>query len=227
MKHYHLPGPEVYAGIEQLGLKTDLQGWHSSHPELRALVHEVHAGQPGGLQTLVEVGSWKGASAIYLAQCRAERPGPWRLICVDTWLGSLEHWMLRGKPGLAVPRDAHGWPRLYHQFLHNVAAVGLADRIVPVPLPSSIGADLLRRVLPALPEFIYLDASHARADVAADLAAWWPLVAPGGLLVGDDLALPGVVRAVLEFAQAHPAGLQSYQERDGTLWILRKRGAAA
>lgn len=228
---YSLPGPEIYAGIERLGLAEDLQGWHSTHPIFAELVDELSGSNPRRhLCDIVEVGSWKGASAIHLARCRRNCEWidgeAWRVICVDTWLGSLEHWMLRDKPGMAVPRDAHGYPSLYHQFLHNVAAAGFTERIVPVPLPSLIGADLLQRCA-IRPQLLYLDGSHAYADVAADLAAWWPLVAPGGILFGDDFAFPGVNAAVMEFASAKPAGFRSLTFRDGNFWIMRKREAAA
>jgi len=53
--------------------------------------------------------------------------------------------------------------------------------------------------------FVYIDGDHSYASVAADLAAFWPKVAPGGMVGGHDFtrAHSGVARAALEWAAAH------------------------
>ncbi len=44
---------------------------------------------------------------------------------------------------------------------------------------------------------VLLDADHSEESVAADIAAWWPKVTPGGLMGGDDYhVFPGVKAAV-------------------------------
>lgn len=218
---YGLPGPEIYEGVDLLDLQTDLRGWHSTHPVFAELIGALHAAHDGGLHTIVEVGSWKGASAIHMASTRRKLGGDFKVICVDTWLGSLEHWCLRDTEGMGVPRR-HGYPLLYFQFLYNVATAGCADVIVPVPLPSTIGAALLHRQ-EVRPQLVYLDASHAYVDLSADLRTWWPLLAAGGILFGDDHMMPGVLQAVSEFSTSKPEGLLSCHIRDGGFWILHKR----
>jgi hypothetical protein len=220
-EHYGLPGPEIYHEIEAMKLETDLHGWHSAHPLFRELIMSLDETLPGGLREIAEVGSWKGASAIHMAkQRRSISPNPFRVICVDTWLGSLEHWVLRAKPEMALPRW-RGYPQLYFQFLHNVHAEGCGDVITPVPLPSTIGAQLLAR-LQIQPQLIYLDGSHAYTDVRADLAAWWPMLAPGGVMFGDDLAMPGVGQAVKEFVARGPHAFGGRINIEGNFWVLRK-----
>lgn len=57
-------------------------------------------------------------------------------------------------------------------------------------------------------DFIHIDADHSYKAVLADLRAWWPRLAPGGCLSGDDYADTdnpaegryGVVEAVNQFA---------------------------
>lgn len=197
--------PSIYDGIEALGLKTDLAGWHSTDPLFAELIEEA---QP---RNIIEVGSWKGASAIHMARQAGEEA---RVFCVDTWLGGrglLHH------EGLA---KKHGYPQVYFQFLHNVKACGMHERIVPVIATSRDGARILAAAR-AQVELIYIDGSHEEEDVADDVADYWPLLRPGGVMFGDDLneaAFPGVRRAVEGFADFK--GL--LMEEHGHFWILRK-----
>ena len=48
-------------------------------------------------------------------------------------------------------------------------------------------------------DVVFIDGNHLFDAVLADLEAWWPKVAQGGLLIGDDLAWPGVAAAVETF----------------------------
>ncbi len=57
-------------------------------------------------------------------------------------------------------------------------------------------------------DFVFIDASHAYADVAEDIKAWLPKLRPGGWLCGhdyDNRFFPqwGVTQAVDEFARQH------------------------
>ena len=66
------------------------------------------------------------------------------------------------------------------------------------------------------PEFVYIDGSHVEADVAADLAAWWDVLPPYGMLAGHDYdaAHPGVVAAVNRFAQERDLCVRLTHETD-------------
>ena len=58
--------------------------------------------------------------------------------------------------------------------------------------------------MPPLWDFVYIDAAHDEASVAADLEAWAPLVRPGGILAGHDYVKArhcGVVQAVNKFSE--------------------------
>lgn len=51
-------------------------------------------------------------------------------------------------------------------------------------------------------DFVYIDANHARAHVAADMRAWWGKLSPCAILAGHDFYIPdhlGVTDAVIEF----------------------------
>lgn len=112
-----------------------------------------------------------------------------------------------------------GRPTIYEQFLANIRARGLERYVTPLPQTSLTAAQYLRH-RGILADLVYVDASHVEADVLADLEAYWPLLRPGGLLVGDDHVplFPGVIRACAEFARRH--GLEPLVA--GVKFVLRK-----
>jgi hypothetical protein len=192
-------GQDPFAGPPDSLRPADLQGWRSRHPFLEEVVVERRPG------VIVEVGVWKGASVLYLAGLMAEHGVEGTVIAVDTWLGAVDHW---ADPGLhAELRAEHGYPNLYRTFLSNVLHEGQAGRVVPLPLDSTNAAALMQmRGIAA--DVIHLDAGHEEASVAADLAAWWPVLRPGGMLIADDYdaeggRFPGVMRAVNAFCAAN------------------------
>src|SRR5687768_5229089 len=70
----------------------DVQGWGSDDP---LLVEAIHALRPA---RICEVGSWKGRSAINMAKAVKSLGLNTEIVCVDTWLGSPEHWLRRNEP---------------------------------------------------------------------------------------------------------------------------------
>ena len=173
----------------------DLQGWRSIHPYLEAAVID---GRP---RVIIEIGTWKGASALFLARTMAAHDVAGTVIAVDTWLGAVDDWADAAL--FAELATEHGYPSLYRTFLANVVHAGMTDRIVPLPLDSVNAAELLR-LRDVTADVIHLDAGHEEASVAADLRAWWPILRPGGLLIADDYdrlggRFPGVTRAVDAF----------------------------
>src|SRR5690606_34665652 len=108
------------------------------------------------------------------------------VLCVDTWLGGLEHWEYRDneKWGIGQYCD-HGYPKLYYQFLANVLHAQLQDYIVPLPTASSVAARYLKRA-GVVADVIYIDASHEEDDVYQDLVQYWDLLSSQGILFGDD-----------------------------------------
>lgn len=201
---------------------VDLQGWNSDHPIFDRLVEEVRP------RTIIEVGTWKGRSALHLAVASAGLTvlddvsgaavaAPSRIYCVDTWQGGIDH-VLSDQPQDAIPRDAAGSPRLYHQFMRNVSAEpDLARRIHPIVNTSLNGARLLAH-LGVSAELIYVDGSHEYQDAYTDLCAYVQLLTEGGVMFGDDFRFPGVFPAVIRFA--HEYG-RKVEEIDRNFWILR------
>jgi hypothetical protein len=185
---------DPYEGFDPTVL-PDLQGWGSTHPIFEEVIKTIRP------KIICEVGTWKGASAIHMATVCATHSIDAKIICIDTWLGTLECYAWKDtRPELHRDlRMINGWPHLYYTFIANVIAAGFADTIIPLPQTSSIAARLLRE-LNISPDIIYIDASHDYSDVREDLYAYYELVRPGGIVFGDDfIDWPGVTRAVLEF----------------------------
>ncbi len=98
-------------------------------------------------------------------------------------------------------RLVNGYPQFYQQFLANMVHMHLDDVVVPFPTTSVIGGRFLRDHGYSA-EIVYVDGSHEYDDALADLELYWQIVAPGGALVGDDIWIDDVRRAVERFASA-------------------------
>lgn len=170
-------GPEIFSEADTMDRAPDLQGWNSKHILFRKVIEAVKP------ETIIEVGVWKGASVIHMAQIAAALNLSTRIIAVDTWLGSSEHWLndeLRAELCLR-----NGYPTLFETFLVNVRNAGFDRVIEPLPVPSSTAAHILReRNITA--DLIHIDAGHEFEDVWADLKNYAPMLSDGGVLIGDD-----------------------------------------
>jgi hypothetical protein len=156
---------------------TDLQGWHSQHPYLMRAIDEVRP------RIVVEVGVWKGASVVTMAKEMQRLKLDAVVIAIDTWLGSSEHYLWeKFLPDLDFE---FGYPRLYHKFAANICNEGLQDYVVPLPLDSINGFQLLK-ARGLRPDVLHIDAGHDYQSVMGDLKAWWPQLNAGGVLIGDD-----------------------------------------
>jgi hypothetical protein len=149
---------------------------------------------------IIEVGTWKGNSAFFMADKMTEAGAPFEMVCVDTWLGSREMWVAGERKGRwETLKLKHGYPTLFYQFLSNVIHKGYQKSIIPFPNTSYVAYEVLKQ-LNYTAQFIYIDANHDYADVYNDITHYWDLVEPGGMLCGDDYGWTGVHRAVTQFA---------------------------
>lgn len=145
-----------------------------------------------GIKRAVEVGTDRGVFAEqFLDRWQGEL-----LICVDPWA-----------PYDAMPYDRESDRRMAE---HRLWRFGARIRLLPVESTqwaAAIGQDYH-------PGFVYIDGDHRYESVRADLAAWWPQVAAGGILAGHDY-MPehtGVRQAVDEFVSVHRLALQKTAE---------------
>jgi hypothetical protein len=180
--------------------------------------HWIEKIQP---KLIFEVGSWKGDSAIFMASLLKKNNVDGAVVCIDTWLGSLEHLMGMEHPYWSMSRfRQHGYPTLYYQFLANVKHRGLQDYIIPLPNTSTIGARwLLSQKIQA--DLIYIDASHDELDVYLDLVNYWKVLKPGGVMLGDDMCAdwPGVISAVSRFVKEQNLSIEVLEPK----WAILKK----
>lgn len=207
-----------YDGFSTDGYTLDLQGWGSSSDMFRRVISTIRP------NCIVEIGSWKGASAINMANIAKECGiDDFFIVCIDTWLGSHEHWLNRGDPTFFKSLNLkNGYPSIYYQFLANVVLSGHSDCIVPLPLPSISAFHYLNIMSQGKLKFdmIYVDAGHTYEEVNQDIRLYWPLLRWGGAMLGDDYneGWPGIIRASNEFAEEQGEKLLV----DDGKWLIQK-----
>lgn len=200
----------------------DVRGWNSDRPIFKQLIEESRP------EIILEVGTWKGASAITMAKACIELGLNATIYCIDTWLGSLEFPINRKLHGDAWDlMMKHGYPQVYYQFLSNIIHEGVEHMIEPIPATA-------RDAFPRAPqaELIYIDAGHSYLDTKECIEMYWQRLMPNGIIFGDDYHLktasvrpedgffPEVSRAVDEFVLSH--GGRLLEVRDNNYWIIRK-----
>ena len=182
----------------------DLQGWvrKDFSTRVEAFLDKRDRNLP---LVIVEVGTWKGLSASIMANVvKSLGFVDVTIVCIDTWLGAPEFWTQKGLAdtdrGMSLCRTG-GYPTVFYRFASNMKRLGHDDIIAPFPISSIQGAKVLEHY-GIQADLIYIDAAHEYEAVSADMKAFWPLVKPGGIMLGDDYdgtSWPGVVRAVKEF----------------------------
>lgn len=213
--HHVNPLKEFGDAEEELFLREkDLDGWHGNDPIFAELISIYKP------ELIIEVGTWKGQSAITMAKELRDRfMYKSQVICVDTWLGALEFWKDHKDPQrYGSLKHFYGYPSVYFQFLSNCVHENVTRHIIPFPQTSLIAARWFSwKGVRA--EMIYLDASHDHDDVLADLRAYWPLVAKGGVLFGDDWDNWVGVRNALRTFQDE---VNVVADVRGSFWMIKK-----
>lgn len=199
---------DIYKNLEILPI--DLQGWNGNNQIFEKLILEKTP------KVIIEVGTWKGQSAITMGETIKRNNIDCKIYCVDTWLGASEFLTnLRDTPERNLLHK-NGFPQVYYQFLSNVVHSGLQDIITPIPNTSRIGYEVLR-FFNIKADLIYIDASHSYDDVKDDIMNYVKLLNPGGIIFGDDYKhWEGVKMAVDEIF-----GIGNFELFEGNFWIKK------
>eukprot|EP00397_Hematodinium_sp_SG-2012_P050017 GEMP01057942.1.p1 GENE.GEMP01057942.1~~GEMP01057942.1.p1 ORF type:complete len:236 (+),score=38.43 GEMP01057942.1:530-1237(+) len=115
--------------------------------------------KPQTINFIVEAGSMHGGSAIRMAtelDKHGLREVP--ILCIDPWTVNVR------------------------AFIEG----GMSDKhIVPFAVSSIVGARWLQATN-FQPNLIYLDSAHEEDETYVELCLYWDILAPGGILMGDD-----------------------------------------
>jgi len=158
---------------------------------------------------VAEVGVFYCTNAIKILSRCADQLDTYHLI--DQW-----------KPYGAGPPDREDstgctpgvdWEGAYQNALRLGA---LHPRLRVWRLPSLEAAKLFQ---PESLDLVFIDSNHSYQAVKDDVAAWSPVVRPGGILAGHDYSrhYPGVVRAVDELVEGDVRFMPD------TVWCTRKQ----
>jgi len=118
---------------------------------------------------IIEVGTWKGNSAIHMAEIASSLKLSTEIVCVDTFTGSPEHWIQSHSQSFNDDRTfsdyyddlkiTRGRPTLFEIFMNNCICAKVANRITPFPVSSDTAWYVLN-TLGVKAEVIYVDAGH-------------------------------------------------------------------
>lgn len=156
----------------------------------------------------VEVGSWKGRSAAFMAVEIINSGKKIKFDCVDTWSGTED------------PEEKASTPEyqnepaildntLYDVFLKNIEKV--THIINPIKMSSTEAAKLYQD---ESLDFVFIDACHTYNCVDADIKAWLPKIKIGGMLCGHDAGY-----GPIDLAVAHNL---PGNKRSGSCWVYTK-----
>ena len=135
----------------------------------------------------LEVGNWLGESTLVLAEVAKKHFG--KLYCVDWWKGNVGTEL----ETIASKED------IFTLFWQRICQEGFEDVVVTIRGSSDAAAEILRD---QTFDLIFIDGDHRYQAVCLDLKFYEPKLAPWGILLGHDyLHIPGVEKAVKEFAE--------------------------
>lgn len=172
------PGPAFAAALTAV---AGVEGWMTDG-QLRRLWDAAATVPAGG--RIVEIGSFRGRSAIVLA---LGAPAGTAVVAIDPHAGGD-----RG-PGEIAAEQTRG-ERDKQAFDANLAAAGVTGRVEHVRLPS--GSAQAR--VPGEIDLLHVDGAHRYGPARDDLADWGARVRHGGrMLIHDSFSAVGVTAAQL------------------------------
>jgi len=157
-----------------------VDGW--LHPDEGRLLYRL-AQQCTGRGTIVEIGSWKGKSTIWISY-GSKAGSNAKIHAIDPHTGSPEHSeMFNGKV----------WT--FEEFQRNIENAKVRDMVIPhVDFSTSVAKTFTEPV-----EFIFIDGLHEFEGVRDDFEDWFPKVVNGGhMAFHDSTCWPGVLTVVTD-----------------------------
>lgn len=162
-----------------------LQGPIVRHKFFSAFVEVVGRTNLGEKISILEVGTWAGASAVSWAKGINKHNRQGQVTCIDPWRPYFD---------LAIDNEVHYTEMneaatessIFQLFLHNIRTAGVSDMISYLVGNS---CDILPTLTSETFDIVYIDGSHLYDDVLLDIQLAKKLVRDGGIICGDDLEL--------------------------------------
>lgn len=166
---------------------ADVEGY-SSEEECRYLF-EFACGVPLRGR-IVELGTYKGRSAVSLAQAHR------RVYCYDRFQAEVGPWRL-------LPAHTAGEFSPTHVYA-AAGRYGVGDYITVTQAETLHGARDWRLAGGMPIDLLFIDACHEYECVRADFEAWSRYVTPEGIIIFDDVLWPGVMQLLNELRDWAP-----------------------
>lgn len=171
-----------------------------------------------GQGVLVEIGSFKGRSSIWLVHGSkmAKRE---KLFCIDPHTGSAEH-----KPGGVYNEKMPEEKTTLLEFKRNIKAFGVEDWIEPLVMSSQDAAINWNRPI----RFLFIDGDHDFEAVKQDFLLWSAHVVEGGIIAFHDVppgkpdVFPGPRMVVEKYVENNPSYKRIFHV-DGTYVAMKVR----
>jgi predicted O-methyltransferase YrrM len=184
---------------EALAAVDRVEGWLTPDQATRLWQRAAGLAPPA---RIVEIGSYRGRSAIVLAM---GAPAGVDVVAIDPHGGN-------DRGPQQIEGTAQEGERDNAAFRANLERAGVGDRVRHVRLPSQ---DALAE-LPGEVDLLYVDGAHRYGPARDDLARWGSRVRPGGrMLVHDSFSSIGVTLAIVRLLFA--AREFRYDGRTGSL----------
>lgn len=118
---------------------------------------------------IVEIGSWKGKSTIWLGK-GSKAGNKLKVYAIDPHTGSHEHKKESDKV----------WT--FEEFKKNISKAQVEDVVVPIPKASEETAKNFNQTV----ELIFIDGAHDYDSAKLDFELWFPKVKDGGVMAFHD-----------------------------------------
>jgi predicted O-methyltransferase YrrM len=136
---------------------------------------------------VVEIGSWQGRSASFLARSTFESKNG-QFYAIDHFKGNpgKEHYYIVGKEDLSDLKDG---------FVNNIERVGLSHATHLLDMPNEEAAEKLadKKI-----RFLFIDGDHSGPGVQKDIELFFPMLIDGAIVVFDDYSnrFPGLLEVI-------------------------------
>ncbi|KAK2965520.1 hypothetical protein RJ640_008870 [Escallonia rubra] len=194
--------------ISPLLRESRIKGWGSNGAVFGNLIRKVKP------ETIIEVGTFLGASAINMARLTRELGLKTQILCVDDF---------RGWPGFLDRfrelKMVNGDVMLMYQFMQNVVHVNSTESVLFVPFQTGTTLDKLCE-WGVFGDLVEVDAGHDFHSAWIDINRAYKVLRPGGVMFGHDYFTAadnrGVRRAVNLFAKVNGFRVKI----DGQHWVI-------